>query len=129
MPFEQKTDRFSKQEFILTVTNPSSKGVYTDYIRFQCINEKTQLIEDMQAGDFVVIKFSITGRKFKNKKDEEIFYTNLDVEDLEIVNKGNEAPKEIKAGQNTDYSDLIPGLDQDDSIDDADQKEYDDLPF
>lgn len=132
MPLEQKTDKFSKQEFIIEIVNPSERGTFVDHVRFQCINEKTYLIDTMEKGDFVVIKFNITGRKFKNKEDREVFYTNLDVVDLSIVNKAASKAIEIKAGRDTDYSDLIPGLESDYIPGPKEKDEEDlqnDLPF
>lgn len=135
---DQKSDKFRKQEFVITEVNTAGNSTHTEYIKMQCINNKVDLLSDADPGDFVVIKFSIGGRKYVSETKGEMFFTNLDVEDLSIVHKSTKERTGIKAGGDTDYSDLIPGLDKKEEIkdiedssglDDITNKEYNDLPF
>ena len=132
LPLQQKTDRFAKQEFVLQVVMPTTQGTYTEFIRFQCINDKISFIDQLDEGDFVGVKFQISGRKV-GKKDEETFYTNLDVLEVNVVDKAKGMPKEVIVGAN-DYSDLLPGIEKKEEPDIFDNPvqekfESDDLPF
>lgn len=130
-PIQQKSDRFKKREIIVQVTNPTDKGVYVEYIRLQCINDKIDLIRDAEKGNQVVCRFSITGTK-TGKADEEIFYTNLNVIDLTIINNAADIIRsDIKPGS-ADYKDQFPGFDDDENDGFAGAPpttEKDDLPF
>ena len=58
-----KSDKFKKQELIIQVNNPTEKGTFIEYLRFQCINEIMSQLDGAKKGDFVVCKFKISGRK------------------------------------------------------------------
>lgn len=126
-PPEQKTEKFSKQEFILQVTNPTQRATYVDFIKFQCINDRISLLNDAGKGDIVVCKFNIRGKKI-GKGEDEIFFNNNDVIDLAIINKTEDI---IKADVSHSYKDTLPGLDDlDEDIDDIPQQDIAaDLPF
>lgn len=137
LPEQKKSEKFCKQEFILQVTNPTEKGTFIEFIRFQCINEKMKLIEGAKKNDFVIVKWTISGRKV-GTGDDESYYTNLDVQDLTIINKAADIiESDKKTGKS--LSQLFPGLDDGNSIDEDDivgesyiperEEEEDDLPF
>ena len=133
-PAKQITDKFRKQEFILQEMESSGNNTYSNLVKFQCINDKVSLLSDAGKNDFCVIKFSIKGRKVISKTtEEEMFFTNLDVEVLVIVNKANKGPAQIGSNQNVDWSDMVPGVESNapsnDFIGDSTQNEYEDLPF
>ena len=127
---QKKTEKFQKQEFILQVTNPTDKGTFIEFIRLQCINDKMRLIDGAKKGDFCICKWTISGRKI-GTGDDETFYTNLDVQDLTIINKANDViGAERKSSES--YSQKFPGIDDEDEIADNDSiaiSEDDDLPF
>ena len=129
------TDRFRKQELVLQVLNNKESGTYTDYIKFQCINAKTSLLDTLEKGDMCIIKYIITGRKY-NKDGNELFFTNLDIEDLTVITRASDDARDVVINSDNDYSDLIPGLNKQskDPLEDmiSDNKEEDeenDLPF
>jgi len=126
------TDRFRKQEFILQVLDNKPNGTYTNYIKFQCINAKTLLLDTVDKGDMCIVKYSISGRKIK-KDEKEIFFVNLDVEDLTVITRASGDARDIVINSDSDYSDLIPGLDKKnkDPLEDmiAGDQEIEGLPF
>lgn len=129
MPVERKSDKFSKQEFILKVTNQTSFGTYIEYIRLQCINEKISLLEGAESKDMAAVRYRLSGRKFGNEP-EETYFTNLIVEELNVLSKHDDGPIEIRPGDQNDYSDILPdmGKNKDENKGDI-PPEYDDLPF
>jgi len=135
-PVDQKTDKFRKQEFILEVANNKQGGTYKEFIKFQCINDKTALMNSVEKKDVVSLKFEVSGRKYE--KDGNVsYFTNLTVIDLAVISSRSSGPTEIKANDGQDYSDILPGL-SDGSVDlsgigGEEKKEIpykpDDLPF
>lgn len=129
------SDKFMKREFILLERNDTGNGTYTEHIRFQCTNNNVQLMNDIAKKDLVTIKFSIRGREYE-KDGKKMYFTNLEVEDMAIINKHASGPVEIKANDINDYSDILPGLD-DGSVDlqgiggpsNEPEINFDDLPF
>ena len=129
MPFEKKSDKFSKQEFILKMQNQTPFGTYVEYIRLQCINDKIHLLSGAEPKDMASVRYRLSGRKFGNEP-EETYFTNLIVEELNVLSKHDDGPIDIKVGDTNDYSDLLPDMDQDESEKKSDiPPEYDDLPF
>lgn len=135
LPVQEKSDKFRKQEFILQETNPTDKGTFIEFIRMQLINEKINYIDNVSKGDFVVCKFSISGRKV-GKGEEEAFYTNLDIIELVVINKTSDviSGADIRpSSSSTSFSELFPGIDKDDETDPEPMSEpgeiKDDLPF
>ena len=134
LPLQKKTDRFSKQEVIIQVTNPTDKGTFIEYIRLQCINDKIQQLDGANKGDFVMGKYTISGRKTGTGEDE-TFYTNLDVIELKIINNANDIITSDRGSKPGSYAESFPGIDEeeDDILSDAVsiplKEEDDDLPF
>lgn len=129
MPVEQKSDKFSKQEFILKIQNQTSYGTYMEYIRLQCINDKIHLLSGAEPKDMASVRYRLSGHKFGNEP-EETYFTNLVVEELNVLSKNDDGPIDIKVADTNDYSDILPGMDEMNSETKSDlPPEYDDLPF
>jgi hypothetical protein len=132
LSIQVKSDKFKKQEVILQVTNPTDKGTFVEFIRLQCINEKTSYLNDVKKGDFAICKFTISGRKI-GKDEDEIFYTNLDVVELKIVNKTIDIINADTKPQIDSYANQFTGIDEDEDIlgssEELIPKIEDDLPF
>ncbi len=112
MELEIVTERFQKQEFVIQIVNTTDKGSFSDFIKFQCINNKIQYLQPAEVGDFCIIQFVISGRKYKKEGKEDMFFTNLDVTDIKIVNKAKDLKEGIPDPKDfNDYSDLLPGID------------------
>ena len=131
LPLQEKSVKFRKQEVIIQETNPTDKGTFVEFIRLQCINDKIRMLEGVQKGDFAICKFSISGRKV-GEKDDETFYTNLDVVEFKIINKTVDLIKEET--KSSSFSNKYPGIDEDEEDDILSANEIppmveDDLPF
>jgi hypothetical protein len=131
LPIQEKSVKFRKQEVIIQETNPTDKGTFVEFIRLQCINDKIRMLEDVKKGDFAICKFSISGRKV-GEKDDETFYTNLDVVEFKVVNKTTDIIKdEIRPNS---FADRFPGIneEEDDILSEKTTgvpEVEDDLPF
>lgn len=113
---EKISDRFTKQEIVITDTNAQ----YPQDILFQCANDKCALLDNVKEGDQVTVNFNLRGREWKNPKTGEIRYFNsLDIWKLEKAGAGGtEAPP--SAPLPSEEPDFIASNEDD---------EDDDLPF
>ena len=73
------SETFKKREFILSVQD----GEYTQYLKFQTINTKTQLLNGIAEGDPVTVTFTPVGREYV-KSGEKQYFTNLDAWKIEF---------------------------------------------
>jgi len=75
------TDSFKKREFVIEVVNERNTD-WNDFIKFQLIQDKCQLLDNIDIGETFKVSFNIKGRKWE--KDGKITYiTNLDAWRLE----------------------------------------------
>jgi hypothetical protein len=132
LPIQEKSAKFRKQEVILQVTNPTDKGTFVEFIRLQCINDKIYFLEGVNKGDFAICKFGISGRKV-GEKDDETFYTNLDVIEFQVITKTQDLIKDdLKASS---FANRFPGITEEEEEEDIlsnnliPPPDYDDLPF
>lgn len=91
---EQKvSERFTKREFILEVPDNN----FTQLLKFQLVQDKTDLINPYKIGEQVTVHFNIKGSKWKDS-----YFVNLDA--WRISRKGATAENSQKSNQN----DFIP---------------------
>ncbi|MDZ7738261.1 MAG: DUF3127 domain-containing protein [Bacteroidales bacterium] len=114
-PVQQKGESFKKREFVIEVSESGSAGrEFINYVKFQCIQDRTDIIDESYLNDNVKVSFNIKGNKWE--KDGQVsYFTNLDAWRIEKASAGA-APND----------DLPPPL-----LDDMppENEEMDDLPF
>ena len=59
---------FSKREFVVEVPD----GKYPQMIKFECVKDKTSMLDGVSVGDAVKVAFDIRGSEYKER-----FYVNL----------------------------------------------------
>lgn len=70
---------FTKREFVVEVED----GKFPQSIKFECVKEKTAMVDDYQVGDSVKVFFDIRGNEYNGK-----FYVNLNAWKLEKPGAG-----------------------------------------
>ena len=61
---EQKiSDKFKKREFVLE----TSENNFTEQIKFELVQDRTDLIDPYQIGEDVKVSFNLKGRKWNDK--------------------------------------------------------------
>lgn len=70
---------FTKREFVIEVED----GKFPQSIKFECVKDKTALIDQFQIGDPVKVFFDIRGNEYKGK-----YYVNLNAWKLERPGAG-----------------------------------------
>ncbi|NBC84094.1 MAG: DUF3127 domain-containing protein [Bacteroidetes bacterium] len=76
----QVTDKFKKREFVVE----TSDNGFTEQIKFQLVQDKTNLIEGFQTGQPVKVHFNIKGNKWKDN-----YFVNLQVWRIEAAVQGS----------------------------------------
>ncbi len=114
-PVQQKGESFKKREFVIEVSESGSAGrEFINYVKFQCIQDRTDIIDENYLNDNVKVSFNIKGNKWE--KDGQVsYFTNLDAWKIEKASAGT-APGD----------DLPPPLLEDMP---PENEEMDDLPF
>jgi hypothetical protein len=59
---------FTKREFVMEVQD----GKYPQMIKFECVKDKTAILDGLAIGDEITVTFDIRGNEFKER-----FYVNL----------------------------------------------------
>lgn len=118
-PVQQVSDKFKKREFVIEVTEQGSGGRdFTDYIKFQCVQDKCDLIDDTFLDSSVKVSFNLKGNKWE--RDGKVnYFTNLDAWRIEKAGAG--------AHQGSPGTDSAPPPLLDD--DPGSGGEFEDLPF
>jgi hypothetical protein len=112
----QRTETFKVREFALEKTDDIGGRTIVNYVKFQCVQDKTEIIDKVNIGDNVKVYFNIKGTKWE-KDGKTSYFTNLDAWRIEqILNPA-------QTQQSSDTSAMEP-------IDNFTSNEVaDDLPF
>lgn len=111
----QRTESFRTREFVIETTENIGDRIITNYIKFQSVQAKTAMLDNLKPGDEVKVHFNLKGTKWM-KDGRENYITNLDAWKIESLLPANNAPsnKEAFDPTQTQTSDDMP---------------FDDLPF
>ena len=113
-PVNQVSDKFKKREFVIEKKESGGAAVFIDYIKFQLIQDKCDLINESFLNEDVKIWFNLKGNKWE--RDGKInYFTNLDAWKVE---KTSSAVREQNVTSPKTLEDIPPEND-----------ELSDLPF
>jgi hypothetical protein len=109
----QRTETFKTREFVIEKSEDIGGRVITNYVKFQCVQDKTAMVDRFNLGDDVKVQFNIKGTKWV-KDGRENYITNLDAWRMETVkmDQNSGTPSSVN------YNDMPPPADV-----------VDDLPF
>lgn len=92
----QRTETFKTREFVIEKTEDIGGRSITNYVKFQCVQDKTAMPDRFNMGDEVKVFFNIKGSKWtKDGKDN--YITNLDAWRMETVKLGGQVIDEPPA--------------------------------
>ena len=114
----QRTETFKTREFVVEKSEDINGKLITNYIKFQCVQDRTGIIDRVNTGDEIKVHFNIRGSKWE--KDGRIsYFNNLDAWRIEqILQSGGRQPS-------TDSEYLEPL----DTFTSSSDETVDDLPF
>lgn len=113
----QRTESFKTREFVIEKSEDINGKIITNFIKFQCVQDRTGIIDRINAGDEVKVYFNIRGSKWE--KDGKVsYFNNLDAWRIEqILQSGKDASSD---------DDHLEPLD---TFSSTSQDAIDDLPF
>ena len=109
----QVTDTFKKREFIVEYAeNPQ----YPEFVKFELVQDKCDLIDNLSVGQEVEVHFNLRGRKWTDPQGEVKYFNSLQAWRIDPV-----AAPDHAAGD--------PGNTQEPAWLDSEDSADDDLPF
>jgi len=108
-PVNQVSEKFKKREFVIEKKETGGTAVFIDYIKFQLLQDKCDLISESFMNENVKIWFNLKGNKWE--RDGKInYFTNLDawkIEKISLQTSDNEqAPPPSFENMPPDIDDL-----------------------
>ncbi len=91
---QQISERFKKREFVLERERMGGSMVFTDYIKFQLVQDRVELVNDIEPGEMLKVNFDIRGNKWE-KNGEIKYFTNLEA--WKIEKAAAEQPQAVTA--------------------------------
>ncbi len=83
-PVNQVSDKFRKREFVIERKETGGAAVFIDYIKFQLLQDKCDLINESFMNEEIKIWFNLKGNKWE--RDGKVnYFTNLDAWKIEKV--------------------------------------------
>ena len=82
MPVNQVSDKFRKREFVIEKKETGGSAVFIDYIKFQLVQDKCDIINESFLNEEVKIAFNLKGNRWE--RDGRVnYFTNLDAWKIE----------------------------------------------
>jgi hypothetical protein len=114
-PVNQVSEKFKKREFVIEKKEAGGSAMFIDYIKFQLVQDRCDLINESYMNEEVKVNFNIKGNRWE--RDGKVnYFTNLDAWKIERLQAGSQEQTTSPAAR---------------TFDDAsnDVTELDDLPF
>ena len=86
----QRTETFKTREFVVEKNDDFNGRTITNYIRFQCVQDRTNIIDKLSIGNEIKVYFNIKGSKWE-RDGKTNYITNLDAWRVEELLKTNTA--------------------------------------
>ena len=114
----QRTETFKTREFVIEKSDEINGKTITNFVKFQCVQDKTTIIDRIHIGDEVKVYVNIKGTKWE-KNGNTNYITNLDAWRLEqILKQGTQS-----SGVDSEYMEPL------DTFSSTSPDAVDDLPF
>jgi hypothetical protein len=113
----QRTESFKTREFVVEKSEDINGKIITNLIKFQCVQDRTGIIDRVNTGDEIKVHFNIRGSKWE--KDGRVsYFNNLDAWRIEQI---------LQPGRDESPDD--DHLEPLDTFTSTSQEAIDDLPF
>ena len=84
----QRTETFKTREFAVEKSDIIKDKTILSYVKFQCVQDKTTIIDKVNVGDEIKVYFNIKGTKWE-KNGVTNYITNLDAWRIEQILQPN----------------------------------------
>jgi len=80
----QRTESFKTREFVVEKSEDINGKLITNFIKFQCVQDRTGIVDRVNVGDEIKVHFNIRGSKWE--KDGRVsYFNNLDAWRIEQI--------------------------------------------
>ena len=80
----QRTETFKTREFVVEKSEDINGKIITNYIKFQCVQDRTNIVDSVNTGDEIKVHFNISGSKWE-KDGRTSYFNNLDAWRIEQI--------------------------------------------
>jgi hypothetical protein len=88
-PVQQVTDTLKKRELIVEyIENPQ----YPEYIKFEAIQDRCALLDNVKAGDDVEVFFNLRGRPWTDRNGKKTYFNTLQLWRINVLTNTGAAP-------------------------------------
>lgn len=88
LPVTQVSATFKKREFVVEKKETGGTALFIDYIKFQLIQDKCDLVSDSFINEEVKVSFNLRGNKWE--RDGKVsYFTNLDAWRVEKMSQSS----------------------------------------
>ena len=113
----QRTESFKVREFVVEKSDEINGKTITNYIKFQCVQDRTSILDPVNVGDEIKVHFNIKGTRWE-RDGRVTYFSNLDAWRIEPLASGGK--------QMTSDNDHLEPLD---TFTSASEDAINDLPF
>ena len=112
----QKTESFKLREFAVEKSEDSNGKTFVSYVKFQCVQDKVSILDNVSMGDEIKVYFNIKGNK-SERDGKTSYFTNLDAWRIEQMlgtqsaaasNSGFVEPLDTFTAEASDAMDDLP---------------------
>ena len=125
----QIKETFRKRDFVLEYSdNPQ----YPEYVKFECIQDKCDMLDNYAVGQDVTVSFNLKGRKWVDPQGETKYFNSLQAWRMQPAGGASAAPNDAAAaGSSTSSAPASSPASSSGSspVISAGEGEEDDLPF
>lgn len=89
---ETKGESFRVRDFVIKANDG---GQYDNFVKFQCTQDRTAIVDDINEGDEIKVHFDLRGRQWQDK-----YFTNLNA--WRVENLAGSSPAAKTGGPNFD---------------------------
>ena len=89
-----RTESFRTREFVVEKSEEINNRTIVNYVKFQCVQDKTMILDRISMGDQVKVYFNIKGTKWE-KEGRTNYITNLDAWRIEQLLKSSDTSAPI----------------------------------
>ena len=114
---DQLTESFKTREFVVEKTEDINGRSIVNYVKFQCVQDRTAIVDKVNTGDEIKVYFNIKGSKWE-KDGKTNYITNLDAWRIEQIMQTGKQP-----GTDNEYFEPL------DTFSSTPPDAVDDLPF
>ena len=81
---QQVSEKFKKREFVIEINEEINGYIYTNFGKFQLVQNKCDIIDRFFPGDMLKVNFNVKGNKYE-RDGKTTYITNLDAWRIEKV--------------------------------------------